>query len=139
MIENSRNDVRGTPARTPLPSSKSHELSSMLEIKKYSFARKIVIHLTGKLNTHTSILLQRELDLLALDQAYTVVLDMNALSQIDSAGIGILVSIFKQLQSNNRILYILGLQGQPYDIFKLLNLHKVIKIATSLEDIPDQP
>lgn len=134
MVENTRNGMPGSYKQTPPPPTRSNGLPSMLELQKYIQDHIIVLQLTGKLNSHTSTVFQRELEQIAQDQTCAIILNMAALQQIDSAGIGILVSIFKQLQAHSQSLQIVGLQGQPYDIFKLLNLHKVIKITPTVDE-----
>lgn len=99
----------------------------------------LVLALEGQLNAQTSRELQGELELLCDEDVPRVILDMSSLLQIDSTGVGVVVSLFKLVKTKDKTFALAGLQGQPYDIFKLLNLHKVLTLSPSLDEALQAP
>ena len=106
----------------------------MLEFRKTPQNQFVVVSLEGNLNSSTSRTLQQEFAVLTEDSHPTIVLDVTSLLQIDSAGVGVLVSLYKQLQQQEKALKVAGLTGQPQEVFKLLNLHKVLELFPTVND-----
>ncbi|TNE51776.1 MAG: anti-sigma factor antagonist [Deltaproteobacteria bacterium] len=94
----------------------------------------LVVKLSGQLTSVTQASLQQEVDSLVETSKPCLVVDVSSLLSIDSAGVGLLVGIYKKFREKNKDFKIAGLHGQPYDIFKLLNLHKVLDLAPTLEE-----
>ncbi len=94
----------------------------------------LVVKLSGQLTSITQATLQQEADSLVETSKACLIFDVSSLLSIDSAGVGLLVGIYKKSREKNKHFKIAGLQGQPYDIFKLLNLHKVLDLAPTLEE-----
>jgi anti-sigma B factor antagonist len=51
-----------------------------------------------------------------------VILDLSKVEFVDSSGLGALVSLHKRLISNGRKLKVVGLRGQPLQLFTNLHL-----------------
>lgn len=57
------------------------------------------------------------------------VLDIQKINFIDSSGIGAIVFLFKRLKEQGRSLEIIGVQGQPQELMKLLRIDSAIPIT----------
>lgn len=110
----------------------------MLEFERSIQNQAVVIKLSGQLTSLTLTQLQQEADNLDQSEHIGLVFDVSSLLQVDSAGVGLLVSIYKKFQGNQKSFKIAGLHGQPFDIFKLLNLHKVMELSPSVEEAIEQ-
>jgi len=55
-----------------------------------------------------------------------LVIDLSRVVFIDSSGIGALVFLFKRLRQRDKTMEIIGVQGQPRELFELLRIHKAI-------------
>jgi len=64
-------------------------------------------------------------------KAGSVVIDMSSVNFIDSSGIGALVFLFKRLTAAGRLLKIVGVHGQPADLFNVLRIDKTISVSFS--------
>lgn len=62
-----------------------------------------------------------------------VVVDMSNVYFIDSSGIGALVFLYKRLISRKLTLSVVGLSGQPKDLFEMLHLNKTLDCFDSIE------
>ena len=75
-------------------------------------------------------------------QAPVVTLDVSAITLIDSSGVGVFVSLYKQLRGQGGRLRVRGLRDQPLAIFKLLRLDRTIGVEEAdapAELEPDSP
>lgn len=69
-----------------------------------------------------------QLEQIVSETQQTLVFDLADVSFIDSSGIGALVFIFKRLRSENRNMILVGLQGQPANMIKLLRIDQAIEL-----------
>lgn len=61
----------------------------------------------------------------------TVILNVVDVSFIDSSGIGAIVFLFKRLKEQGRAMRIVGAQGQPEELMKLLRIDSAISVSFS--------
>jgi anti-sigma B factor antagonist len=101
----------------------------MLNCKKRLQDEISVIEIEGKLNALTAMEMRAHIQELIEEKAKKVVLDLANLSLIDSSGVGALVSLIKRVHAGNGKVVVSGIQGQPKEIFTLLNLHKAFDLA----------
>ncbi len=106
----------------------------MFEFRKTDVGELSILFLHGSLNALTSEQLRSVINDLVRVRRQYVILDLSSLELVDSSGVGALVSLFKRIRSFDGQVKIACLQGQPRDIFRLLNLHKAFDIATNVED-----
>lgn len=59
-----------------------------------------------------------------------VTLDMSRVEFIDSSGLGALVFLFKRLTASGRGLEIIGVHGQPRDMFAFLRVDQAMPVRT---------
>lgn len=95
-----------------------------------------IIHLTleGKLNALTAAELKEVIQQLNEQQEPRVLVQVQALQQLDSSGVGALVSLLKRTKSKGGTISLVGLQGQPKEIFKLLNLDQVFPLYDDVDE-----
>ena len=77
--------------------------------------------------------MKSDLDLLLSKGQHKVLFDLYDLEQIDSSGIGAIISLFKKVRSNKGEIKISRLVGQPKEIFTLLRLDRVFEIYDDFE------
>ncbi|WP_019614105.1 anti-sigma factor antagonist [Psychromonas ossibalaenae] len=58
-----------------------------------------------------------------------IILDISSISFIDSSGIGAIVFLFKRLKEQQRSMEIIGVQGQPQELMKLLRIDSAIPLS----------
>ena len=86
-----------------------------------------LLHLKGEFDAPGTQSVRNQLEaVVELDQHEHVVLDLSHVIFIDSSGVGAIVFLFKRLKQQNRSLEIIGVQGQPRELFELLRIHKAI-------------
>jgi anti-sigma F factor antagonist len=66
--------------------------------------------------------------------AKKVVLDLKELTFLDSAGLAVFISAYKQLAVIDGEIVVCGLQGQPKTIFEISNMQKIIEVYPTLDE-----
>lgn len=66
-------------------------------------------------------------------QAQNVILDMSAVSFVDSSGLGAIVAALKQLGAGRK-LHLAGLSGDVEKVFRLTRMDRIFEIHASVED-----
>ncbi len=66
--------------------------------------------------------------------AKKVIMDLNEMTFLDSAGLAVFISAYKQLAINDGVLAICGLQGQPKTIFEISNMQKIIPVFPTMDE-----
>jgi anti-anti-sigma factor len=96
----------------------------------------VSLRLSGILDLDGSLLLKQAVDTALPAVNSSVVLDCNALTAVDSAGIGALVSLFRSLREHNIKLQLVRL---PAKVAELLRITKLDRLLVSDETPPPQP
>lgn len=63
---------------------------------------------------------------LLMDKGQLVVVDLSLTEFIDSSGIGAIIYLFKRLKSQQRVLQLYGVHGQPRRILTMLRVDRAI-------------
>jgi len=58
-----------------------------------------------------------------------VTLDFSKVDFVDSSGLSVVISVFKQLKSLDFDLTLCGLKAQPMELLEITQLHKIFKIV----------
>lgn len=106
----------------------------MFDFRRTDHEEMSILSLQGHLNALNAEQLRSVINDMVLSKRKFIVIDLSSLELIDSSGVGALVSLFKRIQNIDGRLKIAGLNGQPRDIFHLLNLHKAFDMAADTED-----
>jgi anti-sigma B factor antagonist len=67
-----------------------------------------------------------------------IVVDMSAVRFVDSSGLGVLLSGYRNAASCQGELVLSGLQPQVKSMFELTRLHRVFKIYPSIDEVTGQ-
>ncbi len=60
-------------------------------------------------------------------------LDLSGVTFIDSTGLGILISLMRQLKEEGKALRLIGLTDEVRSIFEITRLHRVFELADNVE------
>lgn len=92
-----------------------------------------VFQIEGDLDSSVVESLRHKLEV-ALENGCSIhAFDASAMSMIDSSGIGLLVSLFKQATAKGMAFVLAGLNGQPEEMIRFLKIDKRIPVHATLE------
>ncbi len=86
------------------------------------------ITIRGALDVNTTPEIRPKLDEIITARPARVVVDFAAVDQIDSTGVGGLVSLFKRVREYGGAFSVENVNGQPRGIFEVLRLDRVFGI-----------
>ena len=92
----------------------------------------VIVVLDEELDAQEVATLQPQLQSLVERPSGDIVVDMTAVTFIDSSGVGALVFLYKRLVAQGRDMILVGLQGQPKDMLRLLRIDKTVSTFESL-------
>jgi anti-sigma B factor antagonist len=101
----------------------------LLTIESESQADAHVIRIAGELDLGGCPDLDSALQVAERSQADRIVLDLEALTFVDSAGLGTILRASRRSASSGNRLEITRGTGQPAEIFRLTGLEKVLPLA----------
>ncbi len=87
-----------------------------------------------RLDANNSEELKQELNRLFEAGSKNVIVDLKEVRFIDSSGLGVLVSGFKNASTRQGTLKLSGLQTQVKSMFELTRLHRVFDIYSTIDD-----
>jgi len=87
-----------------------------------------------RLDAHNSDQLKTEMNQLFDKDTKDVVIDLKEVRFIDSSGLGVLVSGYKNSSTRQGTLKLSGLQTQVKSMFELTRLHRVFDIFSTVDD-----
>ena len=87
-----------------------------------------------RLDAHNSDELKAELNRLFDSGIKDLLIDLKEVRFIDSSGLGVLVSGFKNASARQGSLKLSGLQSQVKSMFELTRLHRVFDIFQTVDD-----
>ncbi len=92
----------------------------------------VIVVLDEQLDAQEVAKLQPQLESLIQRPSGDIVVDLTAVTFIDSSGVGALVFLYKRLVAQGRDMVLVGLQGQPRDMLRLLRIDKTVSTFESL-------
>jgi len=90
-----------------------------------------------RLDAHNSEELKAEMNRLFASGATELIVDLKDVRFIDSSGLGVLVSGFKNASTRQGSLRLAGLQTQVKSMFELTRLHRVFDIFLTVDEALD--
>ena len=93
-----------------------------------------VVRFHGSLDALTVPEVRARIDELLATGPRVVVVDLSHVTTIDSTGVALVVSMFKRLRADGGAVRVVGLQGQPREIFHFLKLDQSLPMAPSLDE-----
>ncbi|MEM1030724.1 MAG: STAS domain-containing protein [Myxococcota bacterium] len=100
-----------------------------MDFEKTTEGEAVRLKISGEFDSLTAPELRTTFDEIAEAQPPRVILDLSGLRLVDSSGVGAIVSLFKRVRANGGKFEVVGVQGQPKSIFKVLRLDKVFALA----------
>lgn len=85
-----------------------------------------LVKIKGEIDLNNSKTLKKEIQNI---DSNNIVLDFSDVSYLDSAGIGVLISIHKDLQSKSGSLEIINLDKKMKELFDMVGLSKLMHIS----------
>jgi anti-sigma B factor antagonist len=104
-----------------------------LKIEENGAVRVIYVK-EERLDAHNSDELKAELNRLFESGMKDLLIDLKEVRFIDSSGLGVLVSGFKNASARQGSLKLSGLQSQVKSMFELTRLHRVFDIFQTVDD-----
>lgn len=90
-----------------------------------------ILKLSGEMDALGCSKIRPSLEELTQQDHLHTVLDIHKISFIDSSGIGAIVFLFKRLKEQGRSMEIIGAQGQPQGLMKLLRIDTAIPVSSA--------
>ena len=89
-----------------------------LKIDKYQNGKEIFVTVAGEIDAYTAPELREEL-LPLVKKSKTIIVNLRDVSYLDSTGLSVFVSLFKQLMNNNGELKLIGLSERFIKLFEI--------------------
>jgi anti-anti-sigma factor len=105
-----------------------------MEIKSRRERDTIIVTVKGRLDALTSPEFEKSIKEFIARGESSILLDLNELDYISSAGLRSILAISKQLKTKNGELHISGLQGSVRDVFKMSGFYSIFNIFESAEE-----
>lgn len=86
----------------------------------------LIVKLSGEMDAQGCSEVRPELEAISNQNRPHIIIDINAVSFIDSSGIGAIVFLFKRLKEQSCTMEIVGVCGQPKELMKLLRMDSAI-------------
>lgn len=106
-----------------------------MNLKTEANGKQMVIFVREeRLDAHNSGDLKTEMNRLFAEGSKELIVDLKDVRFIDSSGLGVLVSGFKNASSRQGTIKLSGLQNQVKSMFELTRLHRVFDIFQTVDD-----
>lgn len=93
-----------------------------------------VLELHGHLDALTVPDIRPEIEAMLARGNVKIVVDLSGVDAIDSTGVALVVSLFKRLRAIGGGVRIVGVNGQPREIFQYLRLDRSLPMADSVDE-----
>lgn len=92
----------------------------------------LMLKLAGEMDAAGCALVRDDLEeIVSSAPQQGLVLDISAVTFLDSSGIGMIVFLFKRLKADGRSFRIVNVGGQPRELMQLLRIEKAIPVNFS--------
>ena len=105
-----------------------------MKIDRQDHGDLVVFSIDGDFDSRNAGDAKEEIRTTILDGASRVVINLEGVTYIDSAGLGTLVSALKTAKENESNIWLCGLSDQVKMVIELTRLHHVFDIIDSLEE-----
>jgi len=127
---------RSRTSPPPAPVAASLPLHARVESgREMTFTRtdnssvECVVRIEGALDVHTAPEIRAVFDEIVAAGRHVVLIDLSALTTLDSSGVGAIVSLFKRVKTTGGRVIVRGVKNQPLAICKLLKLDRVFGLS----------
>lgn len=98
-----------------------------MEIEKIWKGDLLIIKITGEIDIVNASELRSEIE--EAESAHNVCVDCSKLDYIDSTGIGVMISVLKQVPQNGGVVKLCALKPHIKKIFTLTNLGRLFELC----------
>ena len=105
-----------------------------LKIESSEFDTYYLVKVAGELDVYTAPQLQDVLNPLRAQGTHDIHIDLENVSYMDSTGLGIFVGTLKELNKNNKELYVLGVNDRIERLFDITGLKELMHVNQQPED-----
>ena len=92
-----------------------------------------IVYFSGILNAENVTIFREHIEKILNDNIKLVILNLEKLEEIDSSGIGAIISLLKRIRMKKGDLKILKLRGAVKKLFELLHIDQGIDVYEDLE------
>ena len=101
-----------------------------MNVMSFTHEGTATICLDGELDHHAAkALLTRIMQILDIETPHSLILDLNALSFMDSSGIAVVLQTFRRIKSTNGTLSVVNIPTHAYRIFRAAGLTRMIPMS----------
>ena len=99
-----------------------------MQIKTAVSNNKLVITLSGRLDTITSPQLEEEISHISLDEIEIIILDIKELEYISSAGLRLILKIHKKMSAKGGVLKLINVNEMISEVFYMTGMSDFLDI-----------
>lgn len=92
------------------------------------------VYVSGQLDAHTAPKLEEKIQEQISNSKYKVVLNLNNLDYISSAGLGVFMSFLEEIRQNDGDLVFCNLKEKVFFVFELLGFPELFKVFNKEEE-----
>lgn len=106
-----------------------------LDLSSTVLDQRTVVHVAGEIDVYTAPSLRRYLDDQIQRGARELVVDLSAVTFLDSTGLGVLVGRLRVIRGQSGSLLIVGARDRVLKVFTITGLDTVFPMADTLADL----
>ena len=109
--------------------------ANLIQVDTVQVNGRSVLRVRGEVNLHTAPRLRELLVESSRKLAGTMLLDLSAVTYMDSSGVGTMVYVKRVVEQGGRGLVLIGLQPRVRSLFEITHLDAFFRIADNLESV----
>jgi len=115
----------------PIVSALDHQKADFDHTKRGDIS---LLTVRGVLDITNAVDIKSEVIAIEESGVRKVLVDLGALRQIDSSGVGVLISLFKRVRYVGGQVCFVGVSGQPREVLKILRMDRALDICPTLDE-----
>jgi len=115
----------------PIVSALDHQKADFDHTKRGDIS---LLTVRGVLDITNAVDIKSEVIAIEESGVRKVLVDLGALRQIDSSGVGVLISLFKRVRYVGGQVCFVGVSGQPREVLKILRMDRALDICATLDE-----
>lgn len=106
-----------------------------LALSTSTVGERTVVCVGGEIDVYTAPALRRQLDEPILHGSRDLVVDLTAVTFLDSTGLGVLVGRLKSIRAQGGMMRIVGARARVHKVFTITGLDRVFEMLPTLADL----